>query len=176
AATPAADMTAPSIAAPAPGLAEQATPPANEPAAAVEAVPAGEPAAEPAPVAVRPAQPAAAPPKPLARASVPPKAAPAPRTLAKGRSSAQAAADRAATDRVSALASLDQEVNKAYAEALNAGAPVGPLSVAQESWIIRRDRVRREDPDMAEDLARARIAELRGIAASNAAAEPQGTR
>lgn len=166
-ATPAAEMTEPSIAAPAPGLAAETTPTTNEPAPVAEAAP--------APAAVRAARPATAPPKPIARTAVAPKAAPVARTVARGRSSTQAAADRAATDRVSALAALDQEVNKAYAQALNAGAPVGPLSVAQENWIIRRDRVRREDPDMAEDLARARIAELQAIAA-NAASDPQGTR
>lgn len=111
---------------------------------------------------------------PVARAAVFPKAPPSAKPAARSRSSAQAAADRAATDRVSALAALDQEVNKAYAGALNAGAPVGPLTSAQASWIIRRDRLRREDPDMAEDLVRARIAELHGIAAQSAA-DAQGT-
>jgi uncharacterized protein YecT (DUF1311 family) len=63
---------------------------------------------------------------------------------------------------------LDEELNKAYAEAIRSGAPAGPLSEQQETWIIRRDRVRQDDPDLAEDLYRARIAELQALSAQNA--------
>ena len=66
------------------------------------------------------------------------------------------------------FAALDEELNKAYAEAIRSGAAAGPLSEQQESWIIRRDRVRRDDPDLAEDLYRARIAELQALSAQNA--------
>jgi len=161
-------------------LAAPSPPPAEPPAAQVaEAslpstaapippIPQEAPPAEPASIDVQLAEPPVAAPaaavRPVARTAVAPKT-PAP---GKPRSSARAAADRAATDRVSALAVLDQEVNKAYVEALRAGAPAGPLAEAQENWVIRRERLQREDPDMAEDLARARIAELHSIAAKDA--------
>lgn len=66
------------------------------------------------------------------------------------------------------FAALDEELNKAYAQAIRSGAAAGPLSEQQENWIIRRDRVRRDDPDLAEDLYRARIAELQALSAQNA--------
>ena len=135
------------------------------PASADAALPSA-PTAMPPPSAEAPppAAPPVAAPRPPARPIA--RAAPAAKTptAAQARSAAQAAADRAATDKVSALAALDQEVNKAYAEALRAGAPAG-LAQAQENWVIRRERLQREDPDMAEDLARARIAELQALAA-----------
>lgn len=144
-----AEVSLPSAGALAPPLPEETQPAAP---AAIEVPPAQAPAAAPRP-----------PPRPVAPVAAP-KAPPA----AKARSAAQAAADRAATARVSALAALDQEVNKAYAEALNAGAAPAPLAAAQQEWIIRRDRIRREDPEMAEDVARARIAQLQAIATRSA--------
>jgi uncharacterized protein YecT (DUF1311 family) len=153
---------------PAPDLADAAAPAEQPPALEAAAPQAAAPAIDVPPAAAPVA--AARPPA----ASAVPRPAAAPKTPADGRprSTSQAAADRAATDRVSASAALDQEVNKAYAEALRAGAPAGPLGEAQENWIIRRDRLRREDPEMAEDLARARIAELQALATKKAEASP----
>ena len=139
------------------------TPQPLSPAAPAAAEPVQVPDVPPAAPAVAAAKPA---PQPAPRTAVA-DAARKPPATSKGRSSARAAADRAATDRVSEAAALDQEVNNAYAAALNAGAPVGPLAAAQQSWSARLDRVRREDPDMAEDIVRARIAELQGIAAKS---------
>lgn len=62
------------------------------------------------------------------------------------------------------FAALDEQLNKAYADAIRAGAAAGPLSEQQESWIIRRDRIRHQDPEMAADLYRSRIAELQALA------------
>jgi uncharacterized protein YecT (DUF1311 family) len=63
------------------------------------------------------------------------------------------------------FAALDQELNKAFADAIRAGAPAGELGEKQENWIIRQDRIRRDDPALAEDLYRARIAELQALSA-----------
>lgn len=154
-----ADVSLPPAASAAQPLVARATPPplAPEAPAAVEPVQLPDvPPAQPAVAAARPA------PQPTPRST-----ASKPAAASKGRSAARAAADRAATDRVSEAAALDQEINNAFAEALNAGVPVGPLAAAQQTWIARLHRVRREDPDMAEDIARARIAELQGIAAKS---------
>jgi uncharacterized protein YecT (DUF1311 family) len=70
------------------------------------------------------------------------------------------------------FAALDEELNKAFADAIRAGAPAGDLSAEQENWIIRRDRIRRNDPALAEDLYRARIAELQALSAHHADLPP----
>lgn len=63
-----------------------------------------------------------------------------------------------------AFAALDRQVNAAFAAAMRSGAPAGALGQQQQDWIIRRDRVRREDPNAAKDLYLARIAELHALA------------
>jgi hypothetical protein len=59
---------------------------------------------------------------------------------------------------------LDAQVNEAFAAAMRSGSPAGPLGQDQQDWIIRRDRLRTRDPGLAEDLDRARIAELQDMA------------
>jgi len=58
------------------------------------------------------------------------------------------------------LASLDRDLNAAFADAVRSGAPSGPLSEDQEAWVIRRDRAAEESPESVADLYRARIAQL----------------
>jgi hypothetical protein len=62
------------------------------------------------------------------------------------------------------FAALDRKVNAAFAAAMRSGAPAGPLGQQQQDWIIRLDRVRREDPGAAKDLYLARVADLRALA------------
>ena len=58
------------------------------------------------------------------------------------------------------IASLDREVNAAFAAAMRESATPGQLAIDQESWILRRDRTAREDPEAIGDLYRERIAVL----------------
>lgn len=58
------------------------------------------------------------------------------------------------------FAELDQKLDSAFAEAVRAGAAAGPLGHEQEAWIIHRDRLSREHPELLPDLYRARIAQL----------------
>jgi hypothetical protein len=60
------------------------------------------------------------------------------------------------------VASLDREVNAAFAAAMRDSTAPGALADDQEGWILRRDRTAREDPDAVADLYRERIAVLRG--------------
>lgn len=66
-----------------------------------------------------------------------------------------------------AFAALDKQVNAAFAAAMRSSATPGPLGRDQQDWIIRVDRIRREDPASAQDLYRARVTELRALASKD---------
>jgi hypothetical protein len=104
---------------------------------------------------------------------------PAP-TLTRGDEPAPPVARRAAETKAAAsrcgrdgacpdkrFAALDRQVNAAFAAAMRSSAEPGPLGQDQQNWIIRLDRVRRKDPGAAEDLYRARVAELRALASKD---------
>jgi uncharacterized protein YecT (DUF1311 family) len=65
------------------------------------------------------------------------------------------------------IASLEREVNAAFAAAMRETDAPGDLARDQESWIVRRDRTAREAPDTVADLYRERIATLQSHAASS---------
>lgn len=67
-----------------------------------------------------------------------------------------------------AFAALDKQLNAAFAAAMRSSGAPGPLGRDQQDWIIRIDGVRRTDPGAAEDLYRARIAELHALASRDA--------
>lgn len=116
----------------------------------------------PEPVAVLPPDPVAA---AAPVADVAPR--PAPKRLVPTAKGAGCGADCQAR-----IAALDREVNQAFADAMRSGVDPGPLGAAQQDWIIRRDRVRRTDPALAEDLYRARIVELQAMGGEAEPVEP----
>jgi uncharacterized protein YecT (DUF1311 family) len=65
------------------------------------------------------------------------------------------------------IASLEREVNAAFAAAMRDSDAPGDLARDQESWILRRDRTAREAPDTIADLYRERIATLQSHASSS---------
>jgi hypothetical protein len=156
---------------------------AAAPAAAVPseaaAVPAIAAAASPAPAAVPraevvlPARPTTEISAPVRRLAAP--LSPPPRREARGRPTDRACEGREAgmaqlLCRDPQLASLDRQVNAAFAAAMRGSAAPGELADDQESWILRRDRAARETPDVVPDLYRERIAVLQARAGEPAAA------
>jgi hypothetical protein len=119
----------------------------------------------PARVAVAPAVPDLAPP-PAARPAGP-SAGRSPRSRCGQTPGAPGCPDRAGP-------ALDQEVDAAFAAAMRASAEAGTLGAAQQAWIVHRDQTRRTDPGLAEDLDRARILELKALAARSEAPHDGG--
>lgn len=136
------------------------------PAPVALAIPAPPPAEAPAVASPAMAEPAAA-----IVAQPPPRAASAPQGASGLKDSCASSSPRSRSPACQgAFPALERKVNAAYAAAIRAGAAAGPLSHEQENWIIRRDRVRRDHPELLPDLYRARIAELEAHAAKTAEA------